>query len=331
MIHAPARLEDRHGRVATDLRVSVTDHCDLRCVYCMPEEGLDWLELDEQLSFDEIERLVSIFVSLGVRTVRLTGGEPLMRPKLTDLVGSLSRLDLDDLSMTTNATTLGHHARALAEAGLRRVNISLDTLIRHRFAQMTRRDALSRVLEGIDAALAAGLTPIKINVVLVDGTNDDEILDFVEFARTTGCDVRFIEDMPLGGGGAWHPEIVVPSARIVDTISQRHELVALTRGTAPAAGYAFADGAPGRIGLISSVTEPFCEQCDRLRLTADGQLRTCLFTHVETDLRAPMRAGALDDELAALIVAAVADKGPGHMIGRVGFEQPVRLMSRIGG
>lgn len=331
MIDADARLEDRYGRVATDLRVSVTDHCDLRCVYCMPEEGLDWLELDEQLTFEEIERLVAIFVTLGVRTVRLTGGEPLMRPKLTSLVAALSQLDLDDLSMTTNATTLSRHAQALADAGLRRVNVSLDTLIRHRFERMTRRDALDRVLDGIDAAVAAGLSPIKINVVLVDGTNDDEILDFVEFARDTGCDVRFIEDMPLGGGGAWHPEIVVPSARILDTIGTRHTLVPLARGSEPAAGYRFADGAPGRIGLVSSVTEPFCEQCDRLRLTADGQLRTCLFAHVETDLRSPLRRGASDAELSSIIVAAVADKGPGHMIGRAGFEQPVRLMSRIGG
>ena len=331
MIDAPARLEDGFGRVARDLRVSVPDHCDLRCVYCMPEDGLDWLDPAEQLTFDEIQRLVSVFVALGVRTVRLTGGEPLMRPKLAELVGSLSRLDLDDLSMTTNATTLARHADALAAAGLRRVNVSLDTLIRHRFERMTRRDALDRVLAGIDAARRAGLSPIKINVVLVDGTNDDEILDFVEFARTTGCDVRFIEDMPLGGGGAWHPEIVVPAARIVATVEQRYALIPLARGSEPAAGYRFADGAPGRIGVISSVTEPFCEQCDRLRLTADGQLRTCLFAHVETDLRTPLRAGADDAALAALIRDAVADKGPGHMIGRVGFEQPVRLMSRIGG
>ncbi|MDQ2678715.1 MAG: GTP 3',8-cyclase MoaA [Actinomycetota bacterium] len=330
-MYAPARLEDGYGRVARDLRVSVTDHCDLRCVYCMPEEGLDWLDAAEQLTFDEIERLVSIFVSLGVRTVRLTGGEPLMRPKLVELVGALAALDLDDLSMTTNATTLARHAESLAAAGLRRVNVSLDTLIRHRFAQMTRRDALDRVLAGIDAARRVGLSPVKINVVLVGGTNDDEILDFVEFARATGCDVRFIEDMPLGGGGAWHPEIVVHSAGILEGIAQRHALVPVERGSEPAAGYRFADGAPGRIGLISSVTEPFCEQCDRLRLTADGQLRTCLFAHVETDLRTPLRSGATDSDLAGLIRAAVAAKEPGHMIGRANFEQPVRLMSRIGG
>ena len=331
MIDAPTRLEDGYGRVASDLRVSVTDHCDLRCVYCMPEEGLDWLDADEQLTFEEIERLVSIFVSLGVRSVRLTGGEPLMRPKLAELVGALAGLGLDDLSMTTNATTLARHADALSAAGLRRVNVSLDTLIRHRFEQMTRRDALDRVLAGIEAARLAGLSPVKINVVLVGGTNDDEILDFVEFARATGCDVRFIEDMPLGGGGAWHPEIVVPGAQIVATVEQRHALVPLTRGSEPAAGYRFADGAPGRIGVISSVTEPFCETCDRLRLTADGQLRTCLFAHVETDLRTPLRSGATDADLAVLIGAAVAEKGPGHMIGRADFEQPVRLMSRIGG
>ncbi len=331
MTAAGSQLRDAYGRVATDLRVSVTDHCDLRCVYCMPEQGLDWLDLDEQLTLAELERLVAIFVSLGVRTVRLTGGEPLMRPHLVDLVDGLSQLGLDDLSMTTNATMLARHAAPLAAAGLRRVNVSLDTLVRHRFEQMTRRDALGRVLAGIDAARDAGLTPIKINVVLVDGTNDDEILDFVEFARATGSDVRFIEDMPLGGGGAWHPEIVVHSSRILDTITERHELVALERGSAPAAGYRFADGAPGRIGLISSVTEPFCEQCDRLRLTADGQLRTCLFAHVETDLRTPLRDGADDGQIALLIRAAVTDKGPGHMIGRPGFEQPVRLMSRIGG
>lgn len=324
-------LVDSYGRVAKDLRVSVTDRCDLRCTYCMPEEGLDWLAADQQLSFDELERLTALFVSLGVRTVRLTGGEPLMRARLPELVRRLAALGLDDLALTTNGTTLARHAQALHDAGLTRVNVSLDSLVSHRFAEITRRDALDRVLEGIAAAQRAGLDPVKVNCVVVAGTNEDEVLDFVEFARRTGCDVRFIENMPLGAGGRWQPEQVVAAADVLAVVEQAHGLLARARGAEPARSFAFADGSRGSVGVIASVTEPFCADCDRLRLTSDGFLRTCLFAHVETDLATPMRAGADDAELAAIVRTAVADKGPGHAIGHQGFEQPVRVMSRIGG
>lgn len=327
----PRPLVDTFGRVASDLRVSVTDRCDLRCTYCMPEDGLDWLDPHEQLTFDEIERVCALMVRLGVRSVRLTGGEPLMRARLPELVGRLSALELDDLSLTTNGTTLARHAVALRDAGLDRVNVSLDSLITHRFAEITRRDALARVLEGITAARSAGLDPVKVNCVVVAGTNDDEIIDFVEFARATGCDVRFIENMPLGAGGGWVPDSVVPAEEVLAVIEQHHALAPRSRGAEPARSFGFVDGSEGSVGVIASVTEPFCADCDRLRLTSDGFLRTCLFAHDETDLVRPLRAGASDDELEQLVRDAVTAKGPGHAIGRQGFEQPVRVMSRIGG
>jgi GTP 3',8-cyclase len=324
-------LIDGYGRVARDLRVSVTDRCDLRCTYCMPEDGLDWLAADAQLSFEEITRLTALLVGMGIRSVRLTGGEPLVRPHLTELVATLSQLDLEDLSLTTNGTMLARHAAGLRRAGLTRVNVSLDSLVSHRFEQITRRDALGRVLAGIEAAQAAGLTPVKVNCVVVAGTNDDEILDFVDFARSTGCEVRFIENMPLGADGRWSPDKVMPATAVRAAIEARHGLLPRRRGAEPASAFDFADGAPGGVGFIASVTEPFCTTCDRLRLTSDGFLRTCLFAHIETDLRTPLRAGASDAELAVLVRSAVADKGPGHAIGQIGFEQPVRVMSRIGG
>lgn len=324
-------LVDSYGRIARDLRISVTDRCDLRCTYCMPEEGLEWLASDKLLTFAEIVRITRILVDLGIRSVRLTGGEPLMRPHLPDLVAELSTLGLDDLSMTTNGTTLAHHARNLADAGLQRVNVSLDSLVAERVLAISRRDVLTKVLAGIDAAKAAGLTPVKINCVLIRGTNDDEILDFAGFARSTGAEVRFIEDMPLGAGKTWSPAVVMPGSEIVDLISSVYPLEAEGRGSEPASTYTFADGAPGRIGVIASVTEPFCATCDRLRLTSDGFLRTCLFAHEETDLLNPLRGGASDDEIAEIIREAVKAKGPGHAIGLREFEQPVRFMSRIGG
>ena len=324
-------LSDAFGRVATDLRISVTDRCDLRCEYCMPAEGLDWLDPSEQLSFDEIVRLTRVFVSLGIRTVRLTGGEPLMRARLPELVARLAELGLDDLSLTTNGTTLARHAEALRRAGLDRVNVSIDSLLSHRYAQITRRDALARVLDGVEAAQQAGLDPVKLNCVVVAGTNDDEVLDFVEFARRTGCDVRFIENMPLGADGRWRPESVVAASELLEQIEGVVGLVGKPRGNEPARSFAFADGSRGSVGVIASVTEPFCGDCDRLRLTSDGFLRTCLFAHEETGLATPLRAGASDAELGSAIRAAVAEKGPGHAIGRQGFEQPVRVMSRIGG
>lgn len=297
----------------------------------MPEEGLAWLDDEQQLTFAEITRIVALMADLGIRTVRLTGGEPLMRAHLPELVGRLATLGLDELSLTTNGTTLARHARALAAAGLDRVNVSLDSLIATRVAEISRRDVLDKVLAGIDAARAAGLDPVKVNTVLLRGRNDDEILDFVRFARSTGCEVRFIEDMPLGAAKDWTRAVVVPGAEVLERISAEYPLVALDRGAEPATSYRFADGAPGRVGIIASVTEPFCSRCDRLRLTSDGFLRTCLFAHEELDLREPLRRGAGDEELVELIVAEVWRKGPGHAIGLKEFEQPVRVMSRIGG
>lgn len=324
-------LVDTFGRIATDLRVSVTDRCDLRCTYCMPAEGLEWLDSEQLMTFDEITRIVTVMVDLGIETIRLTGGEPLMRAHLPELVGRLSQLGLADLSMTTNGTTLARHARALADAGLERVNISLDSLIASRVEAISRRDVLDKVLEGIDAAREVGFDPVKINCVLLRGRNDDEVLDFVQFARRTGCEVRFIEDMPLGADRTWTRAVVVPGSEVIERISAVHELVPRPRGSQPAATFGFADGSPGSVGVVASVTEPFCSSCDRIRLTSDGYLRTCLFAHEELDLLRPMRAGAGNDELVEMIRDAVWHKGPGHAIGMREFEQPVRVMSRIGG
>ncbi|MGB6056787.1 MAG: GTP 3',8-cyclase MoaA [Microthrixaceae bacterium] len=324
-------LVDSYGRTARDLRISVTDRCDLRCTYCMPEGGLEWLDSASLLTFPEIIRIASVLVDLGITSVRLTGGEPLMRPGLAGLVAQLSALGLHDLSMTTNGTTLARHAQKLADAGLKRVNVSLDSLVAERVLAISRRDVLDKVLAGIDAARAAGLTPVKVNCVLVRGTNDDEILDFVAFARDTGAEVRFIEDMPLGADQTWSSAVVMPGSEIVDLINSVYPLREQRRGSEPASTYEFADGVPGRIGVIASVTEPFCSTCDRLRLTSDGFLRTCLFAHEETDLRELLRGGASDEELAETIKSAVRAKGPGHAIGLSEFEQPVRFMSRIGG
>ncbi|MEI8404957.1 MAG: GTP 3',8-cyclase MoaA [Actinomycetes bacterium] len=324
-------LVDAFGRVVRDLRISVTDRCDLRCSYCMPPEGLEWIPSEEVLTFEEIARLAALFKGVGVSSVRLTGGEPLVRARLADLVSDLRLIGFEDLSMTTNGTGLARNARKLKDAGLHRVNVSIDSLLSHRYEEITRRSMLAQVLQGIEVAMTVGLAPVKINCVVMPGTNDDEILDFVEFARLSGCQVRFIENMPLGAQGGWSPEQMFPAVSILALVEDRYDLVELPRSSAPARLFAFADGSPGGIGVIASVTAPFCETCDRLRLTADGAMRTCLFAHGELDLRGPMRAGASDDELLALIRAEVHAKGRGHEIGAAGFRQPVRVMSRIGG
>lgn len=324
-------LTDGFGRVADDLRVSVTDRCNFRCTYCMPANGLRWLPRPQVLTSSEIARVVRVFCRLGVRTVRLTGGEPLMRPDLEDLVSLLAGVGLDDLSLTTNGFLLAQRAEALAAAGLRRVNVSVDSLLRHRFAELTRRDALERVIEGLRAAERAGLSPIKVNCVLVRGTNDDEIISFAELARRTGCEVRFIEVMPLDADEAWTPDLVVPSSEVLARIDAVYPLVADVRGPEPATRQRFVDGAPGAIGVISSVTEPFCGTCNRIRLTADGQLRACLFAREETDLRALVRGGAGDAEIEDSIRTAVRGKWAGHGIGGPGFVRPARSMSMIGG
>ncbi len=335
-------LRDRFGRVAADLRISLTDLCSLRCTYCMPAEGLDWLTKAQRLTDDEFVRLAALFVSLGVRSVRLTGGEPLVHPTLPDVVARLHALDpRPELSLTTNGVTLARQAERLAAAGLRRINVSIDTLDRARFHELTRRDRLDDVLAGVAAASAAGLAPVKINAVLVRGSNLDEAPDLLAWSLAQGYRLRFIEHMPLDADHTWSRAEMVTAEEILALLENAgytivpHE----QRGTAPAEEFDVLEGPGssdwrepvGRVGIIASVTRPFCRDCDRLRLTADGQLRTCLFAQSETDLRGPLRAGASDAELAALITTAVAGKQAGHGIDAIDFVQPTRSMSAIGG
>jgi GTP 3',8-cyclase len=325
-------LVDGFGRVVTDLRVSIMDRCNLRCTYCMPAEGLPWLSREEILTVDEIERLVRLMVGLGVREVKLTGGEPTVRPDLVEIVGRLRAIDPSlDLSITTNGYLLDRLAAPLREAGLNRATVSCDSLLRHRFAEMTRRDALDKVLAGLRAARSAGLDPVKVNCVVIGGTNDGESVSFARLARETGVEVRFIEYMPLDADRAWERERVVPSADLRARIDAAHPLVPDGGGPHPAARYRFADGALGAVGFISSVTEPFCDTCNRVRITADGQFRSCLFALDEFDLRGPLRSQAQDAELESVVRAAVASKWAGHRIDHPDFVRPARSMSMIGG
>jgi cyclic pyranopterin phosphate synthase len=323
---------DRHGRVHTDLRISVTDRCNLRCTYCMPKEGVAFLPSSELLSFDEIVRAAMVARGLGVTAIRLTGGEPLARHDLPALIGRLSTLGFEDVAMTTNGTGLARSARRLAAAGLNRVNVSCDSLRPERFAAIRRRGSLDVVLESMLAAEAAGLTPLKVNVVLLRGHNDDEILDFAAFGRETSRIIRFIEFMPLDADRKWHRDRLVPGQEVFERISAVWPLAALedADSTAPAEAFRYVDG-QGEIGLISSVTQPFCGSCNRLRLTADGSLRNCLFANRERDVRALLRCGGTDEELALSFRRAVWDKYPGHGIDEPGFLSPVRSMSMIGG
>jgi cyclic pyranopterin phosphate synthase len=326
-------LTDRFGRVHTDLRVSLTDRCNLRCTYCMPEEGLAWLPKPELLSDDEVVRLVDVGTRLlGIRTVRLTGGEPLLRRGLPGLVARLTALPhAPELSLTTNGIGLARTAVALREAGLRRVNVSLDTLRPERFAAITRRDRLPDVLLGLAAAQAAGLAPVKINAVPVRGVNDDEIVELAAFAAEHGYQCRFIESMPLDAQGAWDRDRMVPADEILARLGSRFTLEPLPRAdNAPAEEWRIA-GTDSRVGVIASVTRPFCGGCDRVRLTADGQLRNCLFAATESDLRALLRSGADDGAVEAAWRASVAGKGPGHAINSADFRRPDRPMSAIGG
>ncbi|RKE18484.1 GTP 3',8-cyclase MoaA [Streptomyces sp. TLI_171] len=328
---APAPLVDRFGRVHTDLRISLTDRCNLRCTYCMPAEGLDWLPKAEVLTDGELLRLAGIAVHrLGIRTLRLTGGEPLLRRGLPGLVERLSTLGAE-LSLTTNGIGLARLAPELKQAGLHRANVSLDTLRPERYAAITRRDRLADVLAGLAAARAAGLEPVKVNAVPVRGVNEDEIVDLVEFAVAGGYRMRFIESMPLDAQGAWNREAMVTAEEILGVLGERWRLVPVGRhGNAPAEEWRL-DGTPHVVGVIASVTRPFCGGCDRVRLTADGQLRNCLFATEESDLRALLRGGADDDGIEAAWRACVARKGPGHRIGDEGFVRPDRPMSAIGG
>jgi cyclic pyranopterin phosphate synthase len=323
-------LVDSFGRVHRDLRISVTDRCNFRCTYCMPEEGMTWLPKDEVLTFEELERVARVLVEQhGIQSIRLTGGEPTVRAHLPVLVAKLAALPVD-LALTTNGATLRTVAPRLAEAGLKRVNVSLDSLRPERFHELTRRDQLHDVLDGIDAALEAGLTPVKVNVVVVRDVNDDEIIDLARFGRERGITVRFIEWMPLDAGGAWTNEQVVTQAEIVATISAVHPLEPIQRGSEPAERFRYLDGG-GEVGVIPSVTRPFCEQCDRIRLTADGQLRSCLFSIDDHDLRTVLRSGGTDDDLSDAIEACVGAKWAGHAINQVQFVKPRRSMSQIGG
>lgn len=325
-------LVDRFGRVHTDLRVSLTDRCTLRCTYCMPAEGVDWLARDLVLSDDEIVRLVTIAAELGVRSVRLTGGEPLLRQGLPQLVRRLAGIEPRlKISLTTNGLRLPELAQDLADAGLDRVNVSLDTLDAATFFTLTRRTGLDVVLRGLQAAADAGLTPVKVNAVLTRDVNDGEILPLLHFCLERGYELRFIESMPLDAQHAWSRDTMVAAGDIREVIERQHTLTAVEgRGAAPAETW-LVDGGPGQVGIIASVTAPFCAACDRLRLTADGQVRNCLFASSETDLRLAIRAGASDDQLALIWREAVAGKKQGHGIGEPGFAPPDRPMSAIGG
>ncbi|MDQ2825853.1 MAG: GTP 3',8-cyclase MoaA [Actinomycetota bacterium] len=326
-----APLVDPHGRTVRDLRISVTDRCNLRCRYCMPAEGMDWLDRSDLLSFEEIERVARICVErFGFGGIRLTGGEPTVRAHLPVLVGKLAALGTD-LSLTTNGTTLRLLAADLRAAGLARINISLDSLRPETFFAATRRHALDQVLDGIDAAVEAGFAPVKVNCVLMRGVNDHEIVDFAAFGREKGVTVRFIEFMPLDADDGWLPRTVVPGAEVVAAIDAVYPLEPVdARGSAPAERFRYADGR-GEVGVVASVTRSFCGNCDRVRLTAEGMFRNCLFAVRETDLRSVLRAGGTDDDVAAAIVADVGNKWAGHSIGQVNFIRPDRSMSQIGG
>jgi len=327
-------LTDGLGRPVKNLRVSVTDRCNYRCHYCMPEEGLEWLGRDEILSYEEIERLVRLFVSIGVEEVRLTGGEPLVRRNLAALVEKLSRIEgLRSLSLTTNGFALKQQCRDLVAAGLQRINVSLDTPVREKFAHITRRDALSQVLEGLEECERyPELRPIKVNAVAIRGFSEEDVLAFAELARRKPYVVRWIEFMPLDAEGRWDREDVLTGAEIRSIIESRYPLVPVEDDRIQTAQrFAFADGA-GEVGFVNPVSEPFCSTCDRIRLTADGQLRTCLFSTWETDLRTPLRADVGNDaELERVIREAVWRKELKHQINDAGFQRASRSMSQIGG
>ena len=330
-------LVDSFGRRVGDLRISITDRCNFRCLYCMPAEGMLWVPREDILSFEEIYRIARICVEdYGFTGIRLTGGEPTVRAQLPLLIERLSSLVQPDtgspidLAMTTNGATLATMAHDLKKAGLKRVNISLDSLQRERFAEMTRRDQLHRVLAGIEAAKEAGFDPVKLNVVVMRGENDGEVVDFATFGRENGVTPRFIEFMPLDADDAWSFDKVVPSDEIVARISEVYPVQEIPNGSAPASRYRYLDG-KGEVGAIPTVTKPFCADCDRVRITAEGQFRTCLFAVEEYDLREILRNGGSDDRLRGEIERAVGLKWAGHSIGNVNFHRPERSMSQIGG
>jgi len=327
-------MPDQFGRMARDLRVSVTDRCNLRCTYCMPAEGLPWLPKPEMLTDEELLRVVGVFVGLGVRQVRLTGGEPLLRRSLTAVVSGIAAMTpRPQIAMTTNGIGLDRLAGPLAEAGLDRVNVSLDTVDPSDFLSLTRRDRFGDVERGLKAAASAGLTPVKVNAVAMRGINDRTVADVLQWCLDRGYDLRFIEQMPLDAQHAWQREQMVTADEVRARLSERFTLTPMpddTRGSAPAELFLI-DGGPATVGIIASVSAPFCAACDRVRLTADGQVRNCLFAKGEVDLRGPLRDGATDDDLVALIQGEMWRKARGHGIGRPDFTQPERPMSAIGG
>ncbi|MET8852128.1 GTP 3',8-cyclase MoaA [Amycolatopsis sp. NPDC004625] len=327
-------LIDTFGRVATDLRVSLTDRCNLRCTYCMPAEGLDWMPGEQVLTDDELVRLMRIAVEqLGVTDIRLTGGEPLLRPGLEDLVARITALSpRPRLSMTTNGIGLARRAEGLAGAGLDRINVSLDTIDPELFKTITRRDRLSHVLAGLAAARDAGMAPVKVNAVLIRGLNETEAVPLLKFCLDEGYHLRFIEQMPLDAQHGWNRGEMITAAEILSMLSTSFELTPPTesRGGAPAERW-LVDGGPGDVGVIASVTRPFCSACERTRLTADGAVRSCLFSNDETDLRSLVRAGGRDEEVADAWRATMWGKLAGHEINDAGFAQPIRPMSAIGG
>ena len=325
-------LFDRYGREHDDLRISVTDRCNFRCFYCMPEEGMTWLPHDEILGYEEIARVVRVTTALGFSGYHLTGGEPLLRKDLHLLVEQMLEVQPDmDLALTTNGVLLPQAARDLYAAGLRRVNVSLDSMDAGKFLLMTRRDAFGQVMAGIEAATAAGFSPIKINAVAVRGLSEEELPRFARWARETGHVVRFIEYMPLDADRAWATEKVLTAEEILEGLSSEGELELVSgHPSDPATRYRYRDGA-GEVGVIASVTRPFCRDCNRIRLTADGMVRTCLFSTAEHDLKKLLRGGASDEEIRDWLAGVVLTKTPGHLIGQEEFVQPERTMSAIGG
>ncbi len=327
-----SQLIDTFGRKVTNLRISVTDRCNFRCAYCMPEEGMQWLQRSLLLTYEEIARVVRIFASLGVSHIRLTGGEPLMRRDLPRLIGMIRQVPgIQDIALTTNGYFLKEQARDLVLAGLNRINVSLDSLNPQVLAEIVRRDYFARIWAGIEEVARLGLTPIKLNVVLIRGVNDGEIVQFADLARTRPFIIRFIEFMPIGKDDGWSPDKVVSSHEVIERIQEHYPLVpGPGEDGRPADRYVFARGT-GELGFISSVSHPFCSRCDRVRITSDGKFRTCLFSLQETDLRSMLRGGKSDEEIADVLVAAVWKKEEGHLINRPGFVRPERTMSQIGG
>ncbi len=327
-------LTDSYGRLIRDLRISITDRCNFRCFYCMPKEAMEWQPKAEILSYEEIIRLTEIFAELGISKLRVTGGEPMLRRDLETLIARLAELDgIEDLALTTNAHFLAGRAKGLKSAGLQRITISLDSLTPDRFALLTGRKNFQDVLSGIDAAIEAGLDPVKVNCVVIRHINDDQVISFAEFAREKGVSVRFIEFMPLDNGKVWRREMVVPGEDLRRMIHDRYPLerVRSDNPSETARRWRFADGSPGEIGFINPVTQPFCGHCSRIRLTADGMIRTCLFSTVEHNIKALLRSGASREDLVDFIVATVSQKEDRHHIDDPEFVQPLRTMSCIGG